>query len=71
MSSENKSKRRSNAFMAGFATGIAAPALLLSGAFFTVSHRSGSSLNEAWRDVGRSIKVSASAYKQRRGHDGT
>jgi len=67
MSKKMTSRRRSKAFFAGFTTGLAAPALLVSGAFEVTGQRAGTySVTEVWRDVGRSIKVNAASYRQRR-----
>ena len=61
--SRTNRRRYARALATGFASGLSAPFLLLSGAFH-LSNRKISTLNEVWRDVGQFIGASADRYKR-------
>ena len=58
-------RRRARAFASGLATGLSAPALLMSGEFEIVHHRKAANISQQWRDVGKFIRASAEQYGRR------
>ena len=66
MSNQQQKLDQRRAFTSGVLTGLAAPAMLLAGAFEILPTTKPTTVREAWRNVGQSIRAGAEQQKRRK-----